>query len=123
MPIHSRFVGEFAVLSGVGRLMNDPRHFDSIRDVRALLDQGVLGFVLEMGGVRETGSVLLGLLTTLTRMVRNEGGELVLANLSPPVEQFLDEMRMDAYWDVFEDAETAVKFLEGRRMKSRISER
>jgi anti-anti-sigma regulatory factor len=92
--------------------MNDPRHFDASRSVGELLDQGTLGFVLEMSGVRETGPTLLGLLTTLTRMIRNEGGEAVLANISPQVETFLDEMRMDAYWDVFDDAETAVTFLD-----------
>jgi anti-anti-sigma factor len=123
MPIHTRFTGEIAVLSGIARLMNDPRHFDSLRDVRALLDEGYFRFVLEMGGVRETGSVVLGLLTSLTRMIRNAGGEAVLANVSPQVERFLDEMRMDAYWDVFDDAETAVRFLERWKTKSRTSER
>jgi anti-anti-sigma regulatory factor len=122
MPLHVRFTGEVAILSGVARLMNDPRHFDAGRDVRELLDQGKRGFVLELGGVRETGPTLLGLLTTLTRMVRNEGGELVLANVGPQVESFLDEMRLDAYWDVFEDVESAGAFLDRLRTKSRISD-
>jgi anti-sigma B factor antagonist len=123
MAIHIRFAGEVAVLSGIGRLMNDPRHFDAGRDVRELLDQGYLGFVLELGGVRETGSTLLGLLTTLTRQVRVEGGEMVLANVGPAVERYLDEMRMDSYWDVFDDAEAAVGFLERSKTKSRMVDR
>jgi anti-sigma B factor antagonist len=123
MAIHVRFAGEVAVLSGISRLMNDPRHFDASRDVRDLLDQGSLRFVLELGGVRETGPTILGLLTTLTRMIRNSGGEVVLANLGSRVEAFLDEMRMDAYWDVFADAEMAVSFLERWKTKSRISDR
>jgi anti-sigma B factor antagonist len=123
MPLHTRFVDQTAVLSGLGRVMNDPRHFDAGRDVRGLLDQGYRRFVLEMGGVRETGATVLGLLTTLTRMVRNDGGELVLANVGPQVEAFLDEMRMDAYWDVFDDAETAVAFLERWKTKASSSDR
>ncbi len=123
MAIHVRFAGQTTILSGIARLMNDPRHFDAARDVRDLLDQGHRRFVLELGGVRETGSVILGLLTTLTRMIRNEGGEVVLANVGPQVEAFLDEMRMDAYWDVFEETEAAVSFLERLRMKPKTSER
>jgi anti-sigma B factor antagonist len=116
MAIHVRFEGEVAVLSGIARLMNDPRHFDAGRDVGELLDQGYLRFVLEMGNVRETGPTVLGLLTTLTRKIRQADGEAVLANLSPPMETFLDEMRMDSYWDVFDDVEEAIAFLEKRRM-------
>ncbi len=123
MPIHARLAGEVAVLSGIARLMNDPRHFDSSRAVGELLDQGYRCFVLELGGLRETGPTVLGLLTTLTRKVRHAGGELVLANLAPPVEAFLDEMRMDAYWDVFENADAAVRFFERRLTKPWTSDR
>jgi len=118
MAIHVRFEGEVAVLSGVARLMNDPRHFDALRDIGDLLDQGYFRFVLELGNVRETGPTVLGLLMSLTRKVRQADGEAVLANLTPPMEKFLDEMRMDAYWDVFDDAEEAITFLARRRIGS-----
>ena len=58
---------------------------------------------------------MLGLLTTLTRKIRQADGEAVLANVARPMAKFLDEMRMDAYWDVFDDAEEAVEFLGKRR--------
>ncbi|WP_435006082.1 STAS domain-containing protein [Tundrisphaera lichenicola] len=112
MAINVRFEGEIAILSNFARLMNDPRHFDAVRDLRELLDQGYRRFVLDVGGVRETGSTVLGLLTTLTRQVRNSGGEVALANVSPPLEKYLEEMRMDAYWDVFDDSEGASEFLD-----------
>jgi anti-sigma B factor antagonist len=112
MPIHIRFDGEVAVLSG----MNDPRHFDASRDVGELLDQGYLRFVLDLGNVRETGPTILALLTTLTREIRQADGEAVLANVSQPMEKFLDEMRMDSYWDIFDDTEEAIAFLAKRRM-------
>lgn len=118
MAIHVRFEREVAVLSGVACLMNDPRHFDALRDVTELIDQGYRRFVLEMGSVRETGPTILGLLTTLIRKIRQAEGEAVLANLTRPMANFLDEMRMDAYWDVFDDAEEAVWFLERRRVGS-----
>ena len=121
MAIQVRFAGEVVVLSAIGRLMNDPRHFDAARDVRDLLEQGHRRFVLELGGVRETGPTVLGLLTTLTRQVRNEGGEAVLANVAPPMEKFLESMRMDSYWDMFEDAREAIAFLERRGLRKPAS--
>jgi anti-sigma B factor antagonist len=116
MAIHVRFEGQVAILSGIARLMNDPRHFDASRDVGELLDQGYLRFVLELGNVRETGPTVLGLLTTLTRKIRKADGEAVLANVSPAMEKFLDEMQMDSYWDIFDDAGEAIAFLAKRRM-------
>jgi anti-sigma B factor antagonist len=68
--------------------------------------------------VCSTGPTVLGLLTTLTRRVRNEGGEAVLANVAPPMEKFLESMQMDGYWDVFDDAREAIAFLERRGVRS-----
>jgi anti-anti-sigma regulatory factor len=120
MSVNVRFSGNVAILSNFGRLMNDPRHFDASRDVRELLDQGYHRFVLEVGTVRETGSSILGLLMTLTRLIRNGGGEAVLANVTPPMEKYLDTMQMDAYWDIFDDAGEAIGFLEQRRFGNSI---
>lgn len=116
MGIRIRFVGEVAVLSDLGRLMNDPKYFDVIREIHDLIDEGFLRFVMEMNDVREIGPTVFGLLTTMTRKIRQEDGEMVLAELSPPIVRYLDEMQMDGYWDVFEDAEAAIAFLERRRV-------
>ena len=118
MGINVRFSGDVAILSNFGRLINDPRHFDAARDVRELLDQGYRRFVLEVGTVRETGPTVLGLLMTLTRLVRNDGGEAALANVTPPMEKYLDSMQMDAYWDIFDDADEGIAFLDGRHLGS-----
>jgi anti-anti-sigma regulatory factor len=107
MPIHVRFDGDIAILSNVGRVMNDPRYVDAGREVRDLLSQGFRSFVIELRGVGEPGSPLLGLLVTITRQVRKEGGEVVLAGVSREVEKFLIEMRMEEFWDVFHNVEEA----------------
>jgi anti-anti-sigma regulatory factor len=122
MTIHVRFEGEVAILGGIASLMNDPRHFDALRDVGDLLDRGILRFVLEMDHVRETGPTILGLLTTLTRKIRQADGEAVLSNLTRPMERFLVEMRMDDDWDVFDDAAEAIAFLARRRVGTNIYE-
>jgi anti-sigma B factor antagonist len=107
MPLHVRFDGDIAILSNVGRMMNDPRYFDAGREVRDLLSEGFRAFVIELRGVGETGSPLLGLLMTVTRQIRQHGGEVVLAGVSRSMEKFLDEMRMEEFWDVFRSVEEA----------------
>jgi anti-anti-sigma regulatory factor len=107
MPIHVRFDGDVVVLSNLGRTMNDPRYFDAGREVRELLSDGFRSFVLELRGVRDPGPPFLGLLVTITRQSRKEGGEIVLAGMGRDVEKLLDEMRMEDHWDVYRNVEEA----------------
>ncbi len=102
MALSVRFEGEVAILGNFGGLLNDPRHFDAVGDLRALLDEGARDFVFELGGVREMGPTALGLLVTLSREIRKAGGEVVLARMSRATEKFLEEMRMDDEWDTFD---------------------
>ncbi|HEU5117954.1 MAG TPA: STAS domain-containing protein [Isosphaeraceae bacterium] len=101
MPISVRIDNDTAILSHIGQLMNDPRHFDAGRDVETLLDEGYRKFVIELRGASDLGDSALGLLMTMTRSVRKRGGELVLASPSRSIEKRLDEMRLDAFWEVF----------------------
>jgi anti-sigma B factor antagonist len=110
MPLNIRIDENLAILSNFGRLLNDPKHFDASRDLQELLDQGHRNVVLELGGIREMGSTSMGLLMTLTRLVRQHGGEVVLANASHDTEAFLDMMGMDVYWDLFESVDDAKEF-------------
>lgn len=111
MVLHVRIDGGVAILSGLARLMNDPRYTDAVLDVDDLLDQGHRGFVLELRDVRETGAPMLGVLMTLTRRARQAGGEVVLAHPSRSVRQMLEDMRMDDFWDVFDEVPEAASFL------------
>lgn len=115
MAINARVDNGVVVLSNFGHLMNDPRHFDASRDVREYLDEGRREFVFELRGLREIGDSGLGLLTTLTRLIRKHDGEVALAGASPEVEKFLDEMRMDAYWESFRTVDEARRYLLGDR--------
>src|SRR5258707_1319705 len=110
MAMNVRIDDGLAVLSNIGRLMNDPRHVDADRDVQELLDQGIAAFVIELRDIGTLGPAGLGLLTTLTRTVRREGGELVLACVRPTLGEHLEEMSMDTYWDVFSSVADAKDF-------------
>jgi anti-sigma B factor antagonist len=122
MPLHVRFDENIAILSNIGQLLNDPRHFDATREVREILERGYRKFIIELSGVREMASAGLGLLTTLTRLVRQYDGELVLANLSGSLNEFMEEMRMDAFWEVFTRVEDAMIFFRHEGQSSENSE-
>lgn len=110
MPINVRYENELVILSNFGPLMNDPRHVDASKDVREELDEGRRKFVMDLGGVRDLGSAGLGLLMTLTRLIRRFDGDAVLVNLSVDSEKLLDEMRMDTYWEIFPNVVEAKQF-------------
>ncbi len=112
MALNVRFDGNVAILSNFARLMNDPRYVDAARDVAGLLDEGTRAFVIELAGVRETGSSFLGVLMTITRAIRAAGAEAVLAHPSRDVQAHLAEMKLDEYWDVFGSVDEAVRFFQ-----------
>ena len=111
MPVNIRIDGDVVVLSNFARLMNDPRYVDASGDVGELLDEGHRNFILDLGGVRETGSTFLGLLMTITRRIRKGGGEAALVNLTRQMNDFLlDEMQMEEFWDVFSSVPEGIAF-------------
>ena len=110
MPINVNYRGEVVILSNFARLMNDPRHVDTSRDVRELLEDSRREFVLDLSNLREIGDAGLGLLTTLTRLIRKYEGDVVLANVSKEMIHYLDEMRMDAYWEIFDNEQEALAY-------------
>jgi anti-sigma B factor antagonist len=114
MPLHVRVENDIVILSNFGRLMNDPRYVDASRDAHELLEQGFRKFVLDLQGVRESGDSFLGLLVTLTRQIRKQGGEAVLAHLSRDTETFLQAMQMDEFWDSFPLVDDAAQFYDRR---------
>jgi anti-sigma B factor antagonist len=99
---------DVVVLSGFGRLMNDPRHFDAGRDVHELVTRGYRKYVIELRGVAALGPSGIGLLVTLTRLIRQHDGDAVLAGVADPMGRRLDDLQLDAYWEVFERVEDAV---------------
>jgi anti-sigma B factor antagonist len=107
MSVHIRVDGDYVILSNFGRLMNDPKHFDASRDVDEMLAKGYRKFVLELRGVGTLGDSGLGLLMTITRLVRQYGGDVALAAPSSGMEKLLNDMQMESYWDVFTDVEKA----------------
>jgi len=109
MPVNIMIEGDVVILSNFNRVMNDPRYIDAGRDVQELLEHGRKRFILDLGGVQETGSSFLGLLMTITRRIQRRGGEVVLGHLSRQVEELLETMQMEDFWDVFPSIDAAIE--------------
>jgi anti-sigma B factor antagonist len=107
MAINIRVAGDLVVLSNFARLMNDPRHFDAAADVKAQLDQGHRNFALELRDVQSLGSSGVGLLITITRLIRQSGGDVVLVNPSRAMETLIEDMKLDTLWDVVRSVDEA----------------
>lgn len=107
MPVQIRIDGDTVVLSNFGRLMDDPRHFDASKDVDEMLAQGFRNFVLDLRGVGELGPSGVGLLMTITRRVRQDRGDAVLASPSRTVDRLLEEWRLETFWETFENVDRA----------------
>ena len=101
MPVNIRVDEDIVIVSNFGRLMNDPRHFDASRDVGEMLESGYKWFILELRGLGAVGDSGLGLLLTITRTVRQHGGDVVLAAPGPGVRKTIEEMMLDDYWESF----------------------
>lgn len=112
MALHIRIDGDLVVLSNLARLMNDPRHFDASRDVRELVGQGYRKYVLELRGLPELGDSALGLVMTISRDIRKEGGEIVLAGLTGGMESYLETMQLEEYWETFQSVADAKRFFD-----------
>jgi anti-anti-sigma regulatory factor len=107
MSLNLRVDDDIAVLSNVARLMNDPRYSTAVRDLDPLLDQGIRRFAIELAGVNETGSALMGLLMTLSRRIRSAGADVVLVRCSPAFRQFVQELQLDDYWELLPSLQEA----------------
>lgn len=111
MPMHIREDGDAIILSNFGRLMNDPGHFDAPLEIGKLIENGRRKYVMELRAVGEMGDSGIGVLMTITRLVRKHGGDVVLASPSRFMRKRLDDLKMDDFWDVYEsvgDAKAAL---------------
>ncbi|MFO0892918.1 MAG: STAS domain-containing protein [Isosphaeraceae bacterium] len=113
MGMNVRFEGDLTVLSNFGRLMDDPRYVDAGRDVRALLDEGHRRFVIDLDSLRGLSETSLGLLTTVTRLIRQREAEVVMIRVHRDVLRYLDDMRMDDYWEILDNLDQAREYFDG----------
>ena len=108
MQLEERAVGDVIVLAPSGRMTRD----DSFGAVKHRLDdlvqEGRRKLVLDLGAVSYMDSTCIGELVLGLVTVRENGGALHLANLTPRVERLLTIAKLISVFQTFRSAQEAV---------------
>jgi anti-sigma B factor antagonist len=114
MQITTRHLGDIAVLDISGRITLGEGNI-MLRDlVRDLTDKGTRKIVLNLGEVQYIDSSGIGELVKTHTTVRNQGGQLRLANLSKRVSDLLQMTRLTAVFDIDRDEASSLESLGDR---------
>jgi anti-sigma B factor antagonist len=114
MQTTTRHIGDVAVLNISGRITLGEGNVMLREIVRELADKGNKKIVLNLGEVQYIDSSGLGELVKTHTTVRNQGGQLRLANLNKRVNDLLQITRLSAVFDIERDEASAIRSLGGR---------
>jgi anti-sigma B factor antagonist len=81
--------------------------------VRDLAEKGARAIVLNLGEVQYIDSSGVGELVKAHTTIRNQGGQLKLANLNKRVHDLLELTRLSAVFDIQKDETSAIKSFGG----------
>ena len=109
-----RRVGEVTVIDVTGRITLGEGNVMLREIVRDLADKGGKKVVLNLGKVEYVDSSGLGELVKTHTTLRNQGGQLKLANLNKRVHDLLQMTRLSAVFDIHKDEAGAVASLGGQ---------
>jgi anti-sigma B factor antagonist len=111
MTTTTRYVGKVAVLDIAGRITLGEGNVMLREIVRELTDKGHNKIVLNLGEVQYIDSSGVGELVKTHTTVRNQGGQLVLVNLSPRVDHLLQLTKLSAVFAIERDEASAIRSL------------
>ncbi len=113
MQTTTRHIDDIAVLEISGRITLGEGNVMLREIVRELIDKGNKKIVLNLGEVQYVDSSGVGELVKTHTTVRNQGGQLRLANLTKRVNDLLQMTRLSAVFDIEPDEASAVASLRG----------
>ncbi len=113
MQAKSRQVGDATVIDLSGRITVGEGNIALREIVRDLADKGVKRVILNLGEVVYVDSSGIGELVKTHTTIRNNGGELKLANLNQRVNDLLQITRLSAVFDIQKDVASAVQSFGG----------
>jgi len=108
MQTNTRQVGDVAVLDISGRITLGEGNVALREIVRELSDKGYRKVVLNLGEVHYVDSSGVGELVKTHTTLRNQGGQLKLANLNKRVNDLLNMTRLSAVFDIHKDEADAI---------------
>ncbi len=113
MELALRQIGQVLVVSFVGRVNLEGQTSTEFKErLKALIADGHLHVVLDLGNVGFVDSEGLGALISGLKVLRQVDGLLVLTNLSEPVEAVLRLTRLIRVFEVAKTVEDAMRIVE-----------
>lgn len=98
-----------SVLEPKGKIMGGPDATLLHEKLHELIDQGKLKVVIDLGGVDWMNSTGLGILISGLTTLRNNNGELKLANVTDKIQSLLTITKLVTVFEAFDSIEDAVK--------------
>jgi len=108
LDIQERRDGDITVLTLTGQITLDDGDLLFKTRVLGLLEQGRTKIVADMANVTYVDSAGLGMLASKLRTVRDKGGDLKLARISPKIQRVLSMMKLPASFETYEDEAAAI---------------
>lgn len=110
MKLKERMVGDVAILSLSGKLLGGPPGSEEFRDkIYALIDQGIVKVVVDLGEVKRMNSSGLGILISALTSLRNKKGDLKLAAVNDTMEGILVMTKLNTIFETYGTAEGAAQ--------------
>jgi anti-sigma B factor antagonist len=113
METATRLVGNVTVLDIRGRITVGEGNLVLREIVRELAEKGQKAIVLNLGDVHYVDSSGVGELVKAHTTIRNQGGQLKLANLNKRIHDLLHLTRLAAVFDIQKDEASAIASFEG----------
>jgi anti-sigma B factor antagonist len=113
MQTSTRQRGNVTVLEISGRITLGEGNIVLRELVRDLSEKGAKAIVLNLGDVQYIDSSGIGELVKAHATMRNQGGQLKLANLNKRVHDLLEMTRLSAVFDIQKDEASAIKSFTG----------
>jgi anti-sigma B factor antagonist len=109
MKHSSREEGDIAIIELNGKIMGDTEDIEVVDIIYKWADSGKNKVVLDLCKAEWMNSRGLGICISGATTLRNRGGDLKLACLSPKVKDLLDKTRMFGVFESFDSVDEAIK--------------
>ena len=114
LRIEETRAGDVAVLKLTGQMHLDDGDLAFGRRIAELTSEGVLKFVVDLGGVTHIDSSGIGMLAAKLKHVRERGGDIRLLNLTTRSQRLFGVMKLMIAFETYDDEAMAVRSFAAR---------
>ncbi len=108
MNIKQNPKGEIMVLGLSGKIMGGPDHEKFQTEVKALIAEGHVDILLDMGKVSWVNSTGLGILVSAFHTLKKNGGQLKICAVSDRIDNILNVTQLKLVFETYNSCEEAL---------------